>query len=208
LREELHKIYAGDFLITPVHRLLAESPEPLLIVTTSFDTTMERAFDEARRVYDVVVYPTERKELSTGVLLWGFGSNKPKLIAANELYIDLTRRTVIYKIQGSVCRNDPLFDSYVITEGDYIEMLARLGGGPAVPAQFVRQFQKFPLLFLGYGLRDWTLRQMLFQLKFSSLSWSIQSHPSELEKQLWNARRVKLYDIDVFEFVNQLRDTI
>ena len=37
-------------------------------------------------------------------------------------------------------------------------------------------------------------------------SWAIQFQPSDLEKELWNARRVKIYDVDINEFVRRLRE--
>ena len=37
-------------------------------------------------------------------------------------------------------------------------------------------------------------------------SWAIQFRPSDLEVELWNARRVKIYDVDINEFVRRLRE--
>ena len=37
-------------------------------------------------------------------------------------------------------------------------------------------------------------------------SWAIQFQPSDLEVELWNARRVKIYDVDINEFVRRLRE--
>jgi hypothetical protein len=36
-------------------------------------------------------------------------------------------------------------------------------------------------------------------------SWAIQFKPSDLETELWNARKVKIYDVDINEFVEKLR---
>ena len=36
-------------------------------------------------------------------------------------------------------------------------------------------------------------------------SWAIQHKPSELDRELWNARKVKIYDVDINEFVSKLR---
>jgi hypothetical protein len=37
-------------------------------------------------------------------------------------------------------------------------------------------------------------------------SWAIQHNPSVLEKHLWDARRVKIYNVDIGEFVKRLRN--
>jgi hypothetical protein len=36
-------------------------------------------------------------------------------------------------------------------------------------------------------------------------SWAIQFRPSDLEVELWNAKKVKIYDVDINEFVRCLR---
>lgn len=39
-------------------------------------------------------------------------------------------------------------------------------------------------------------------------SWAIQYHPSRLEQELWDARHVNIYDLDVTEFTRQLRQAV
>ncbi|HEV7842895.1 MAG TPA: SIR2 family protein, partial [Pyrinomonadaceae bacterium] len=96
-------------------------------------------------------------------------------------------------------------------------------GQTAVPAQFMRHFRTRHFLFLGYGLRDWNLRVVLKNLRTvlpaaedaskqaedddegALRSWAIQFNPSELETELWNAREVKIYDVDINDFVEKLR---
>jgi hypothetical protein len=105
-------------------------------------------------------------------------------------------------------------------------------GQTAVPALFMKTFHDRHFLFLGYGLRDWNLRVVLRNLRgilsgaanaavakdheeqeavteemeAAPKSWAIQFRPSDLEKELWNARGVKIYDVDINEFVCCLRE--
>lgn len=37
-------------------------------------------------------------------------------------------------------------------------------------------------------------------------SWAIQRKPSELERALWHARKVNIYDMDIDAFVYKLRE--
>jgi len=37
-------------------------------------------------------------------------------------------------------------------------------------------------------------------------SWAIQYQPSELERMLWDARNVKIYDVDIDTFVAKMRE--
>jgi len=217
LRERLRAVFDHDFVPCDIHAYLAEvsAYSPLLIVTTNYDDLIEQAFKEANRPYDLVVHPTDRKDVEASVLWWQHGAAEPKAVKPNTLLIDLEKTTVIYKMHGTVDRTNGQWDSYVITEDDYVDFLARIQS--AVPAQFIQHFRNRQFLFLGYGLRDWNLRVVLKNLRTGQLgsagrddeeelrSWAIQYRPSDLEVELWSARRVKIYDVDINEFAKQLR---
>ena len=61
----------------PLHRLLADIPVPLLIVTTNLDALAQRAFVAADRPYDLVVYPADRRDLGNAVLCGRTGPPSP-----------------------------------------------------------------------------------------------------------------------------------
>jgi hypothetical protein len=126
-------------------------------------------------------------------------------------------------MHGTVDRQTSKWDSYVITEEDYVDFLARMTGQTAIPARLMLEFRKRRFLFLGYGLRDWNLRVMLRHLKSALAttemtalpttderedlrSWAIQRNPSELERALWLARKVNIYDLEIDVFVSKLRE--
>jgi hypothetical protein len=226
LRERLHDIFNRDFEPASIHNYLAEigRSAPLLIVTTNYDDLTERAFNRLGLSYDLVVHPTDRKDVEASVLWWKHGAAEPEVVPPNQLFIDLKNTNVIYKMHGTVDRTTAKWDSYVITEDDYIDFLSRMTGQTAVPAQFMRHFRTRHFLFLGYGLRDWNLRVVLKNLRTvlpavenagqpaedegddeEVRSWAIQFNPSDLETELWAARKVKIYDVDINEFVEKLR---
>jgi hypothetical protein len=227
LREHLHSIFNRDFEPSSIHHYLAEVARnsPLLIVTTNYDDLTERAFNRLGVPFDTVVHPTDRKDVEASVLRWKHGQEEPEVVPPNQLFIDLKQTNVIYKMHGTVDRLTAKWDSYVITEDDYIDFLSRMTGQMAVPAQFMRHFRTRHFLFLGYGLRDWNLRVVLKNLRTvlptvdeasqstdddgeeeELRSWAIQFNPSDLETELWNARKVKIYDVDINGFVNKLRE--
>jgi SIR2-like domain len=222
LRSRLREVFDRDFAPCDIHTYLAEISVPLLIVTTNYDDLTERAFSKAGRFYDLVIHLTDRKDLEGSILWWKHGASEPVALPPNQLYIDLNTTTVIYKMHGTVDRLLRKWDSYVITEEDYVEFLSRMTGQAAVPALFMRHFRSRHFLFLGYGLRDWNLRVVLKNLKAVApaavdalamgeeedgelCSWAIQFRPSDLEVELWNAKKVKIYDVDINEFVRCLR---
>jgi|YNPBryBLVA2012_1023415.scaffolds.fasta_scaffold21653_1 hypothetical protein len=225
LRERLNQLFCREFNLCDIHTCLAEiaAHTPLLIVTTNYDNLTELAFHHAGRAFDRVVHPTDRKEVEASVLWWQYGATEPTAVPPNQLYIDLKTTTVIYKMHGTADCALNKWDSFVITEDDYVDFLARMTSQTAVPALFMRHFRTRSFLFLGYGLNDWNLRVILRNLEtaFSGddaavaaeragviRSWAIQYRPSEFEVELWRARGVKVYDVDINQFVRRLREQL
>jgi SIR2-like domain len=216
LNEELHNIFNCDYQLTSLHTFLANVSVPLLIVTTNYDDLIERALDERNRQlagkarpYDVVIHNTE---IGSGdrLLWWPYGGAAPREVIPNKLDIELSDRTVVYKMHGAIDRRQPSRDQYVITEDDYIDFLARMTKGKAIPAIFAEAFQTRHFLFLGYGLNDWNLRVVLNRIEKDQrrpkgiTSWAIQHQPRPLERRFWQDRGVEVYDQMLDEFVRQL----
>lgn len=223
LREHLRKIFDREYAPCSIHSYLAEIDAPMLLVTTNYDTLAEQAFRQAGRPFDLVIHPTDRKDVEASVLWWKHGDPEPVAVPPNQLFIDLKTTTVIYKMHGSIDRQLRKWDSYVITEEDYVDFLSRMTGQTAIPALFMRHFRTRHFLFLGYGLRDWNFRVVLKNLRDAPptvgrsdapddeeeediRSWAIQYRPSTLETELWNARQIRIYDVDINQFVQRMRE--
>ena len=196
--------------------------KPLLIVTTNYDDLTELAFQQNQCPYDLVAHPTDRKDRAASVMWWPNGAKEPVWVRPNHLYINLDTTTVIYKMHGTVDKKAGNFDSYVVTEEDYVDFLSLMTSQEAIPALFMSHFHSRQFLFLGYGLRDWNFRVMLNNLRDvlpksrnlpgreesemeEGKSWAIQHNPSALEEELWNARNVKIYNQDIDHFVAELK---
>jgi hypothetical protein len=224
LREYLRDIFNRNFQLCEIHRFLAELPAPQLIVTTNYDDLIERAFREAGKPFDLVIHATDRKENEASVLWWEHGAKEPQFVPPNTLDIDLETKIVIYKMHGSVDRLLDKYHSYVVSEEDYIDFLSRMTTQTAVPALFASHFRPRQFLFLGYSLSDWNFRVVLRNLDTplpgqvtatgaapagaESRSWAIQYQPSRLERKLWDARHVNIYDFDINEFTRRPRQAV
>jgi hypothetical protein len=218
LRERLRRVFDRDYEPCDIHTYLADVPAPMLVVTTNYDDLTEQAFRKAGRAFDLVAHPTDRKDVQASILWWRHGEKQPEAVPPNQLYIDLEKSTVIYKMHGTIDRAGGEWDSYVITEEDYVDFLARMTSQSAIPPLFMRHVRMRHFLFLGYGLRDWNVRVVLKNLRSvlpggaddsdddDLVSWAIQYRPSELEVELWQSRRVRIYDVDINDFVRRLRE--
>lgn len=230
LRQRLRQVFSKSYESGVVHRFLAELDAPLLIVTTNYDNLIEQALERAGKTYHLVVHATDKKEYAASVLWWKPGADDPEVVAPAKLALSLTDTTILYKMHGGVNRLAEKWDNFVITEEDYMEFLARMTGQAAIPARFIWEFQKRRFLFLGYALGDWNLRVILHSLG-SALpglvrhsgaelpadfiihsgqggnrrSWSIQLQPSDLERWLWDRRRVEIFDMRIEEFVAKIQ---
>src|SRR5215469_15983880 len=114
LRSSLREIFAREVAYGPLHEFLAAVPVPQVIVVSNYDTLLEQAFRAAKRPFDLVIYPADRKDQANAVLWWPDGAAEPRFTAPNELDIDLTATTVIYKMHGSLVRDGDSWDNFVI----------------------------------------------------------------------------------------------
>ena len=218
LYDELHELLAAEAAPTAIHRLFAALPPLLrergaphqLIVTTGYDLALERAFLAAGEEFDVVSY------LAAGPNRGKFCHVAPDGIArvvdvpntyATELSLD--RRTVILKLHGGI---DPAperaWESFVITEDDYIDYLPQSDLANAVPVGLAARIRRSHFLFLGYGMRDWNLRVVLSRLwggaAVTYRSWAVTPSPQPIERAFWRSRDVDLVEAPLEEYIDEL----
>jgi hypothetical protein len=64
-------------------------------------------------------------------------------------------------------------------------------------------------LFLGYGMREWSLRLVLDRISggepLAYRSWAVVPEARPLERQFWRARDVDLLEHPLDEYVDALR---
>jgi len=210
LVDELNEIFAFDQKPAAIHKYMAEAAKhaPQLIVTTNYDDLIERAFIDAGQPFDVAVHVVRATD--SGMIVWRKHGQAPYELLAKDFDADFSQTNVIYKIHGAIDRDvPPQHAHYVITEDDYIDFLSRMPG--VIPSILVEEFQKRHFLFIGYGLQDWNVRVVLNQLTklrgpLQHQSWAVETQKKIVEKTLWNARRVTVYDeTSIDAFVKRLR---
>jgi DNA-binding SARP family transcriptional activator len=218
LYDELHARFEAAVEPGPLQCFLARLPALLrereaphqLIVTTNYDLALERAFENAGEELDIVSY------VATGAHRGRFWhrppGEAPRPIDVPNTYateLSLERRTILLKLHGAV---DPLpereWESFVITEDDYIDYLGRSELTAVVPVALAARLRRSHFLFLGYEMADWNLRLILNRIwgerPVAYRSWAIQRAPSPLAQAFWRRFDVAALDVDPQSYVELL----
>jgi class 3 adenylate cyclase len=222
LYEELHTLLDADFAPTPLHHLIASLPARLraagsarpyqLVVTTTYDDVLERAFRFAGEPFDLVTYVAEGEHRGR-FLHWAADGTARVIDRPNEyLGLSLDQRTVILKIHGAVDRATAEWDSFVVTEDHYIDYLARTDISNMLPVTLAARLRRSHYLFLGYRLRDWNLRVILHRIwgqqKLTYKSWAIDPRPHAIDQSFWQKREVDVLDVSLDDYVTAVNERV
>ncbi len=216
LYDELHDVFVADYPTTTLHRFLARlsrrvreaNDECMLIVTTNYDNVLEKAFEAEGEPFERVIYVADGKD--RGRFRHFRSDGEVATIAKPNKYsgLKLKNTPVIAKIHGAVHESRRL-ESYVITEDHYIDYVSRADVGGLFPVSLAAKLQGSHFLFLGYSLRDWNLRVMLYRLwgeqqGVTYNSWAIQPDPELLDRFAWEERGVEILQVGCEEFVEAI----
>jgi hypothetical protein len=67
------------------------------------------------------------------------------------------------------------------------------------------------LLFLGYSLEDWDFRTLYkglveqLPVRKQRISFALQKDPPPFWESYWASKHVKIYNVDLYEFADELR---
>jgi hypothetical protein len=179
------------------------------MVTTSFDDSLEAALRDAGEPFQVVSYVAHGRDSGRFLHTAADGStrivNEPNADAA----ITTGETPVILKIHGCVDRTPGReWESFVVSEDDYIDYLAGVEPSSAVPVTLAAKLRRSHFLFLGYGVLDWNLRVFLRRMwgdeRVAYRSWAVQPDPAPLALDFWRHRNVEVFDVPLDEYVGEL----
>ncbi len=173
----------------PVHVALSKLPLKL-VITTNYDTLMERAMKAVDRDYRQVIQP-----------IAGFPDDVLQAQLIDE------SRPIVYKVHGSFGDEK---DNFVITEDDYLSFLVQMTKPQlGIPTAISGRLATHVLLFLGYGLADWDFR-VLFKMveqypaHVRPGSFAVMKQCSDFMRNYWAKKSVTVIEADAHEFADEL----
>jgi DNA-binding SARP family transcriptional activator len=216
LHDELYLALDRDCDASPLHDWLSALPgffrgaglPQQLIVSTAFDTGLERVFEAAGEELDVATYISAGRD--RGKFLHLRPDGEAVVIAEPNAYtdFDFDRRTVLLKIHGHVDRSGTRhWESFTVSEDDHIDYLVG-GDAGALPVQLGARLRRSHLLFLGYGVGDWSLRVFLRRVwgadRLAYRSWAVQPGADPVARELWRERGAEVYEVELETYANEL----
>jgi SIR2-like protein/TIR domain-containing protein len=192
-----------------------------LVITTNYDTGLERAFEAVHEPYDLVLFVTAGRPNGGFVHLpwWDPDGHGARPITVPNEYVELPidedgelERTVIVKLHGGAADLGPgwprLRDNFVITEDDYIGYLTQGPVESLIPLQILNKIRDSHFLFLGYRVRDWSVRVFLQRIwgdhPLEARSWAVDHELDVLERELWEHFGVHVVEEPMTAFLDSL----
>jgi hypothetical protein len=191
-----------------------------MIVTTNYDNSLERAFTEMREKFDVALYAAVGPHAGKFVHLPA-GRKESVPIPVPNTYTDfpfvkgVLMRPLIVKVYGAVEDEDRGYSwpkNYVVTEDSYIDYLSGVPASSLVPMEILKKLKDSHCLFMGFPIRDWSLRVFLKRIwegaQFQGPSFAVARELDEVERGLWRECRVEAVEASLDAFVGELRERL
>jgi len=217
-----------DFLLK-----LPEAYFPGLVVSTNYDTLIERVFEARSLKYVCISHILGKSKYAGRLIVYSklepiTKANIKTRAEAEEYLQDCVDEHgsslhVLYKMHGSALsyvereRRADLglqasLNTIVVTEQDYIDFLDKTTF-PRIPIQLQSMLLKAQFVFLGYSLADWNLRLLLHRLRegqeeADTRHWACLLHTDPVEPTFWQKRGVNIYPVSLDHFLDNLMTSL
>lgn len=156
LVDELKRLLVDGKKPSPALKMLADLPFRIF-VTTNYDLLLDEALEKSGtdKKCKTIIYDPDKDD-----------KHRP---TENPLEDPTPENPIVFKMHGDLSQDE----SIVITDEDYIRFIMRMGDKDKynpIPEIVRFDMQRWPILFVGYSLRDYNLR-----LLFRTLRWHLDS---------------------------------
>lgn len=206
-----YNTHAAQAAPAALHRDLAKIPFSLF-VTTAHDDLLRKALESARRAPMWATYnfqDNRDKLISPHQDRLGPGPSEAPANPGSRAVEPRRDRPLVYYL----CGHPSMPMSLVLTETDLLRFIAGIfSKSPPLPSDLISLCKRSPAktyLFLGFGMRDWYPRIVLFALGVidSSTTFSLAFESPQPHAQaiaFYEERRVRFCDCDSDEFASEL----
>ncbi|HEY3845589.1 MAG TPA: SIR2 family protein [Acetobacteraceae bacterium] len=235
IRSRFHDDISQDYKCSLTEFLahLRDDCIPALIVSTNYDTLVERTFERRSAPYVCVSHVLGRSKYAGRLVVYDnlrpLGRSDIMTRAEAEEYLQDkissvgTALTIIYKMHGSAVsyidreQRSALgvasgLNTIVVTEQDYIDFLDK-STFPRIPIQIQKLLFQAQFVFLGYSLSDWNFRLLLHRLRegqegADTRHWACLLQRDPVEVTFWQKRGVNIYHVSLDRFLANLMQTL
>jgi hypothetical protein len=222
LRDPLEPGAVHHALARLVGRLRAAECESYpLIVTTTYDTALERAFEKAGEPFDLAVCIAAGKDRGRflHVPWYDVEDRAVEPIARPNEYVEFPiddygdlSRTIILKVHGGAVHDAPpglqVPTGFVITEDDYIGFLSESPVENLVPTQLLTKLRDSNFLFLDYSVHEWSLRVFLRRVwhegEPGATSWAVEEGADDVDEDFWRTLEVERFSVSPADYLASL----
>jgi DNA-binding SARP family transcriptional activator len=215
LRDELDAILSANGDPAAVHGLLArlpgalrarDAPQPI-VATSNYDRTLEGALIRQGEAFDVLAYVAGGRDRGRFVHAGSDGGLTVVSVPNTYTAVAVDRLPVVLKLHG-----DTGSDGVAVCEDDFIAYLAQTEITNVLPVTVAAKLRRSHFLFLGYGLREWSLRVFLQRVwpddRPAYRSWSVLPGADAVERDFWRSRGVDVADEPLEEFLERLETLV
>jgi hypothetical protein len=214
----------------PIHHSLArlagllraaECESYPLLVTTTYDTALERAFEKAGEPFDLAVCIAAGKDRGRFLHIPWYDTDDRVVepIARPNEYVEFPiddygdlSRTIILKVHGGAVYDAPpglqVPTGFVITEDDYIGFLSESPVENLVPTQLLTKLRDSHFLFLDYSVHEWSLRVFLRRVwhegEPGATSWAVEEGADDVDEDFWRTLEVERFNVAPAEYLPNL----
>jgi hypothetical protein len=193
-----------------------------LLVTTTYDTALERAFDRVNEPFDLAVCVAGGRDRGRFLHIPWYDAEDREIepITRPNEYVEFPiddygelSRTIIMKVHGGAVHDAPpglrVPTGFVVTEDDYIGYLSECSVENLVPTQLLTKLRDSHFLFLGYGVREWSLRVFLRRVwhegEPGATSWAVQAGADEVDDDFWRNLEVERFALSPADYLDDLQ---
>jgi CHAT domain/SIR2-like domain len=216
----LHEFWAqvaanNEKLTAPLRTTVDEVRRRFLIVSSTYDNLLEKAFKNTLDRFHVVSYIAHgdykgRFRHIRYVRTRPDGEAMPQapqiVEPANGYPALYDSDPVILKLPGTVGEGMGL--RFAITEDQYLDFFTKRELAGILPSQLLDKLRYSNHLFLGCNVREWTLRALLYRIwedsKTSDACWTVQDHMTPVQKEYWEACNVRIIERPLTLYVDEL----